>query len=188
MGLKGVVCMRALIVYESMFGNTKRVAEAIADGLRRHGEVELFEVGEAPAHPGRDIDLLVLGGPTHGLTLSKPGSRQNAASRTHEGGIISSGIGLREWIDELGPAPQGGDPGIATFDTRVRRPRIPGSAARAAERRLRRRGYRVAAPSLSFWVRGTFGPLYDAELARAQAWGDQLGSSVGSVRLRVPAD
>jgi flavodoxin len=78
--------MRALIVYESMFGNTRQIAEAVAEGLRAgHDaapvEVGLVEVGEAPATVA-DVDLLVVGGPTHALGMSRPETRQSATEHT----------------------------------------------------------------------------------------------------------
>ena len=48
--------MRALVVYESMFGNTRDVASAVADGLRTVGDVETVEVGVAPSRPPADVD------------------------------------------------------------------------------------------------------------------------------------
>ena len=178
--------MRALVVFESMFGNTKAIAQAIADGLGAHGEVELVEVGSAPAQPGRDVDLVVLGGPTHAFSMSRTSTRRDAARRSTA--LVSRGIGVREWVEALGPASQAPGPGFACFDTKIRKPRLPGSAARAAQRRLRRDGYRIASPAVNFWVSGTIGPLNPGELNRARRWGDALGSSVGAVRLGTPAD
>jgi hypothetical protein len=83
---------------------------------------------------------------------------------------------LREWLTGLqGPSPT---TVAAAFDTRVARPRVPGSAARRAERRLRRLGYRILRPAASFWVTGTKGPLDDGELERARRWGAALGEAV----------
>jgi hypothetical protein len=80
---------------------------------------------------------------------------------------------MREWL-----AGQQGSPGVAaaTFDTRIRKPRLPGSAARGAEKRLRRLGFRILAPAASFYVEGTLGPLLEGEQERARRWGAQLGS------------
>jgi hypothetical protein len=63
---------------------------------------------------------------------------------------------------------------VAAFDTRVSKPRLPGSAAAAAEKRLRRLGFRVAARSRSFYVDGTTGPLVAGEPDRARHWGEEL--------------
>src|SRR5690606_14826892 len=75
---KGRLPMRALVAFESMFGNTGLIAEAIADGLARHGEVETAEVGTAPVLLPAEVDLLVVGGPTHAFGMSRPGTRSSA--------------------------------------------------------------------------------------------------------------
>ena len=73
--------MRALVVYESMYGNTKEIAAAVADGLSTRMPVQLTEVGAAPTVLADDIGLLVVGGPTHAHGMSKPESRASAAER-----------------------------------------------------------------------------------------------------------
>src|SRR5690348_12304373 len=62
--------MNALIMYDSEFGNTKQIAEAVAGALRAHGEVRLVTVTETSVLDTRGIDLLIFGSPTqrHGLT------------------------------------------------------------------------------------------------------------------------
>jgi hypothetical protein len=118
------------------------------------------------------VDLLVVGGPTHAFGMSRPGTRQSAAQQA-ERGLVSARIGLREW---LGTLPESsGRVAVATFDTRIAKPRLPGSAAAAAEKRLRRLGFRLVVPSKSFYVEGTTGPLVDGEPERARRWGDEQG-------------
>ena len=73
--------MRTLVVYESMFGNTQAIAHAIADGLSLHHDVTLEEVGLAPERLDDDIVLLVVGGPTHALGMSRPETRADAAAQ-----------------------------------------------------------------------------------------------------------
>ncbi|MGH8927406.1 MAG: flavodoxin [Acidimicrobiia bacterium] len=164
--------MHALVVFESMFGNTEEIARAAAAGLAASVEVEICEVGKAPALIGPDVGLLVVGGPTHAFGLSRPGTRKSAAEQT-SGPLISQGPGLREWLATLQftskPMP------VATFDTRIDKPRLPGSAARAAEKRLRRIGAEIVTPSESFFVDGTTGPLLVGEKERAVLWGAELG-------------
>jgi hypothetical protein len=165
--------MRALVVYESMFGNTQTIADAIAGGLARRMRVAAVEVGSAPPALDDDVTLLVVGGPTHAFGMSRPRTRQDAATQTPDG-LVSTGIGLREWLAAL-RAPAG--MAAAAFDTKVNKPHLPGSAARAAEKRLRRLGFRIAAPAESFYVGGTLGPLQEGEQDRAMRWGDQLGAT-----------
>jgi Flavodoxin len=71
--------MRALVVYESMYGNTHLVAGSIADGLRQTCEVTLVPVAGATAGLVAGADLLVVGAPTHLRGLSSAASRQQAA-------------------------------------------------------------------------------------------------------------
>ena len=73
--------MRALVMYESMFGNTRDIANALAGGMSAHLEVEVVEVSAAPATVGDDVDLLVVGGPTHAHGMSNPGSRASRESK-----------------------------------------------------------------------------------------------------------
>ena len=167
--------MRALVVYESMFGNTQAIADAVADGLDAHMRVDAVEVGAAPTVVGDDVALLVVGGPTHAFGMSRPSTRQDAG-RQAEHGLVSAGIGLREWLTAVEEG--SGSVAAAAFDTRIDRPRLPGSAARAAEKGLRRRRFRIIARPKSFYVTGTKGPLVDGELGRARRWADQLGATV----------
>lgn len=165
--------MHAAVVYESMFGNTRDVASAVADGLSARMTVELVEVGSAT---WRDpTDLLVVGGPTHAFGMSRPSTRADAARQAADG-VLSPDTGIREWLDALAEP----RPGVlaATFDTRVARPRLPGSAARAMHKHLRRAGFELVADSESFWVESTQGPLLPDEPARAKAWGARLAESL----------
>jgi hypothetical protein len=173
--------MTALVVFESMFGNTQVIADAVAEGLARHLPVEQVEVGAAPTVIGGEVELLVVGGPTHAFGLSRPGTRQSAAQQA-EDGLVSAGIGLREWLGVLRKG--AADVAAAAFDTRISRPRLPGSAAAAADKRLRRLGFRRMAPPTSFYVEGTTGPLLDGEAERARRWGEALAAEVGAARRR----
>ncbi|MGH2736741.1 MAG: flavodoxin family protein [Actinomycetota bacterium] len=165
--------MSALVVYESMFGNTQAIARDIADGLSSHMSVETVEVGDAPKVVDAGVELLVVGGPTHALGMSRARTRRDAAQQAGHA-VVSTGIGIREWLATV----QGGSKNIAAaaFDTRINKPRVPGSAARAAQKRLGRLGFRTVVPAESFWVTGTPGPLLDGEPERARRWGERLGS------------
>jgi Flavodoxin len=173
----------ALVVYESMFGNTQLVAQAVAEGLASAFEVTLAEVGEAPESVPPDTRLLVVGAPTHAFGLSRPETRRDAA-REVEVPLVSAGPGLREWLEAL---PQGSTP-TACFDTRVLRPRLPGSAAKKAAKQLRRKGSAMVEDPLSFYVHDKAGPLADGERERARAWGLHLGQMAGQTgRMTPPA-
>ncbi|MGW3353016.1 flavodoxin family protein [Nonomuraea rubra] len=166
--------MDALVVYESMFGNTKQIAEAIAEGLATRLRTEVVEVGSAPAKVGPEAGLLVVGGPTHAFSMSRASTRRSAAQQTTQP-LVSRGDGVREWLAALATASAALT--SAAFDTRVDKPRLPGSAARGIARRLRRLGVKVMAPAQSFYVTGTEGPLAAGELERARQWGESLAAS-----------
>lgn len=165
--------MRALVVFESIFGNTQEVAQAISVGLSMGGDVavDITEVGIAPATLDPDIRLLVIGGPTQAFGMSRSSTRDDARLKAGAK-VVSTGIGVREWIERLEIPP---GVAAATFDTRINRPRVPGSAARGAHRRLDDLGLEMIAPAESFWVTGTSGPLAAGEIDRARAWGTRLG-------------
>jgi hypothetical protein len=167
----------ALVVYESMFGNTQTIAVAVADGLSVRMTVDLVEVGAAPSAVSADVDLLVVGGPTHAFGMTRPNTRQDAAKQAGRP-VVSQGVGIREWIEGL--AAGSVRVPVATFDSRVRRPRLPGSAAHRAAKRLRGLGARLVLPPESFWVNGTPGPILDGEEERARQWGLRLAAAVAS--------
>ena len=166
--------MRALVVYESMFGNTEAVARAVAEGLSGTVEVDLREVSQAPAPVTGPVDLIVVGGPTHAFSLSRPATRADAVRQ----GATPPGtdVGLREWLAQLGRGPHSGR--VAAFDTRVEKVRhLPGSAATKAARLARRHGYAPAGRE-SFYVVDTGGPLVAGALERARAWGARLAAGL----------
>ena len=169
--------MRALVVYESMYGNSRAIAEAIAEGL---GDVEVLPVHEA-AELDLDVELLVVGGPTHIHGLATTRSRQaavEAAKDAHVEPGATKPPGLRVWLRDL----QRGDGAhAAAFDTRLdRSPLVTGVAARGIARRLRRHGYDLLGCE-SFLVSDSEGPLEHGELDRAHIWGAELARCLDRV-------
>ncbi len=167
--------MKALIVYESMFGNTAKVAEAVAEGLRGHVDVDVMAAHQAAAPLHETVDLLVVGGPTHAFSMTRSNTREDAVRQGATEGAAATGI--REWIDRLSTGPH--SELAATFDTRIGKVRhLPGSAAKSAAKALRRQGYDMVVKPESFWVGDTKGPLLDGELERARQWGEHLAMTV----------
>jgi flavodoxin len=167
--------MKALVVYESMFGNTEEIARAIADGLGESVEVQLAEVSDAPVAPNPDVALIVVGGPTHVFSMSRTSTRVDAINRGATEGETESG--LREWLASLRSGQHTAK--IATFDTKIESMRFaPGSAAQDAAKAARRRGYDSAAQAESFYVREVDGPLVEGEVDRARAWARHLATSM----------
>jgi hypothetical protein len=164
--------MTSLVVYESWFGNTQRIAEKVARALEARGEVDLVSVDD-PVPSLEDVDLLVVGAPTHVHGISGMRSRQAALA---QGGTGEVGIGVRGFIDGLPNGAHG--PRVAAFDTRAHKPvLLVGSAARGIARRLREHGYVLATEPESFFVESTPGPLEAGELERAEEWGRELAAS-----------
>ena len=172
--------MKALVIYESIYGNTHAVADAVAEGLGPEADVEVRPVHHAGSVPA-DLDVLVVGGPTHMHGLTTGMSRGMAVNAAKEDAArlepgATEAPGLRQWLRDL-EVPR--DTCAASFDTRGdARAALTGSAARGIARRLRRRGCDVIA-SQSFLVADSEGPLEDGELDRARAWGATLASTNG---------
>ena len=173
--------MRSVVVYESMFGNTRQVAESIGRGLEPSGEVAVVPVDGADEALRGGVDLLVVGGPTHVHGLSSPRTRAAAVEMASKPesrfGLDehASGPGLREWFGTLAS----GTARAAAFDTRMPQPAVfTGRASKRIRRELRRRGFDVSAPPESFIVDSS-NVLKEGELERARAWGSSLVSSAG---------
>lgn len=164
--------MQVLIVYESHFGNTRRVAAAIARGLPAGATAELVDIDSAPPLDQVRADLLIIGAPTHVFGLSRPDSRREALEQA--GLPDGARRGIREWLAQL-PA---GLPPVAVYDTRTLESRLPGSAARAVARRLRRAKVTMVGTPANFAVHGIEGPLAPGEEERAAAWARGLLTEV----------
>jgi Flavodoxin len=166
--------LRALVVYESMFGNTEKVAGAVLHGLQHEGvDTGLVEAGSAPATLPDDLDLLVVGGPTHGFSMSRVSTRADAVRQGAPAERTATRI--RESV-RLGGERR---PVVAAFDTRVTKVRwIPQAAGPSAARAARRRGLEVVAKPVGFLVDDIRGPLLDNELEHAVAWGRRLATEL----------
>jgi hypothetical protein len=176
--------MRAVVVYESMFGNTHAIADAIGRGLGGAPEpvddVVVIPVSEASRERLGDADLLVVGGPTHFHGMSRARTRSWAAStaKTPKKGLAlepdAQGPGLRDWLRTL----NGDHSKCAAFDTRFRGSSfLRGRASKVINRRLRGHGYEAVAKPESFFV-SLENHLDPGEEVRAQEWGQRLGASV----------
>jgi hypothetical protein len=177
--------MRALIVYESMFGSTRRIGQAIGSGLRPAYQVGLVGIEDAPGDLGvvePDVSLLIVGAPSHLFGLSTPKSRITAGKRA-EHPTATADLGLREWLDALPQVARPRD--VLAYETRLRVRGMPGSAARSAARRMRKLGYRLLWPPQSFYVANLTGTLVEGELERARMWGRWLSTGARPVDTYV---
>jgi hypothetical protein len=176
--------MDVAIVYESLFGNTRTVAEAIADGVRQAdlaAHVDLLPVADAKAEQVARAQLLVVGGPTHMRGMTREASRRQGLANEEESArkkgedftpeTGAAGPGIRDWFGALPEAGPGAH--AAAFDTRAGF-RLAGGAAKKISRRLRRHGYDLVTKPAGFIIEGTAGPLRDGEREKARAWGAAL--------------
>ena len=171
--------MRSVVVYESMFGNTHAVAEAVATGLRRTGEVVIVPVEQATKDVLEGADLLVVGGPTHAHGMSSAQSRKGApdyVAKSHGDLTLEDGwdgMGLRDWFQELPDHPCAG----AAFDTRADiAALLSGRASKGIAARLSKHGCRLVAEPESFLV-SKDSHLLPHELDRAAEWGASLAEA-----------
>ena len=157
--------MKALVVYDSVFGNTERIARAIGNALGRPEDVETLGVGNVKPEQLMGLKLLIVGSPTRGFRPTPAISN-----------LLKS-------------VPQNGLKGIkvATFDTRLTEEKIESSvfilrilasifgyAAKPIADRLREKGAELIIPPEGFFVHGTEGPLKEGELERAADWAKQI--------------
>jgi len=176
--------MRAVIVYESLFGNTKMLSDAIATALRAQYEVVVISASDVSLEYLAQADLIVLGAPTHAHGMSRSGTRQGT---TNQGVApeVAMAPGMRELLEKLVATR---DCAVGAFDTRLRGPRwLTGSASKDITGRLRSAGFRVIVPPESFLVTGTRGPLIDGEIERAGRWGGTLAERANGTRHAAAA-
>lgn len=168
--------MQVVIVYESMFGNTHLIADAIGQGFGPGNEVAVLPLDQASREQVASADLLVVGGPTHVHTMSRTSTRRAAVEQANQpdSGLTldpdAEGDGLREWFDAL--RAEGGS--AAAFDTRIDAPAaLTGRASKGIAKRLRRHGYALVDPPKSFLVTKQ-NELELGEGAHARDWGAHL--------------
>ena len=142
--------MRALIVYDSVYGNTEKIARAIAEAISPSGEVKVVQAGEASPSELESIDLLIVGSPTHG-------GRPTPA--------------IQDLINKM-PQPSLQGINVAAFDTRIptKLVRVFGYAAGRIAGNLKKKGVTLVASPEGFFVTASKGPLKEGELERAAGW------------------
>jgi flavodoxin len=156
--------MKALVVYDSQFGNTAQIAHTIARRLEEQIEVQLVPAGQVAATDLAGVDLLIVGCPTQGWLPTLP--TQDFFN------LIP-----RELVVGL-PA--------AAFDTRFRLSWVTGgSAARSIAKRMSLLGAHLLAQPESFFIENLEGPLAAGEIDRAAAWADHLLQQLFAAPLKV---
>jgi flavodoxin len=154
--------LNTLVVYFSKFGNTKLIALAIAETLKSAGTVRLMGSDQLAAVDFSEVDLLVMGTPTHNMNL--PGA-------------------VRPLLHALPSRLLKGIP-VAAFDTSYKMSWWLNqfTAAKRLSRKLRKLGgKRLIAPE-TFHVTEREGPLYDGEIKRATVWAETILGRIQGVR------
>ena len=160
--------MKAIVVYESLWGNTAAVARAIAEGLGP--DARALSTAEATADALAGAELVVAGSPLFAFQLPTEAIREPIRKKaaTFPAPPDLSHPPLRAWLDGL-PAGRGRS---AAFETRMWF--SPGGATGAILKALKKAGYAPLARGKRFGVAGMTGPLKRGELERARAWGERL--------------
>lgn len=142
--------MKALVVYDSVYGNTEKVARAIGEAITPSGEVNVLRAGEASTSELASVDLLIVGSPVHG-------GRPTPA--------------VQDFLNKMTPQSLK-DTKVTAFDTRAtsKFAKIFGNAAGRIAGQLTKKGGLLIVPAEGFFVTGTKGPLKEGELERAAAW------------------
>ncbi len=160
--------MKALVIYDSQFGNTKKIAQAIAEGLSSEGEVEARHIGDIQADELRGLGVLILGSPTQRF---RPTEGTKDFVKAIERDVLSN-------------------TSVAAFDTRLTEEeiektgilaffvRIFGYAAKPISDHLVKKGGELILPPEGFYVNGIEGPLLEGELDRARSWGEEINHAV----------
>ena len=160
--------MKAVVVYESLWGNTEAIARAIAEGLGE-GAVAVH-TNEATPEVAAGADLIVGGAPLLGFSLPTEAMRESIRTGRDAAATPAdfSNRSMRSWLADLAE----GSGACAGFETAIWW--SPGSSARAIDTGLTAKGRTSAAKPRRFLVTGRTGPLKDGELERARAWGSEL--------------
>jgi flavodoxin len=159
--------MRAVVVYESHWGNTEAVARAIADGLGP--DAVALTTDQAGAAVIAGVDLIVAGAPVMGFRLPTEGMIEGLRT---ERGADTSNAPMRAWLEGL----PDGSGAYAAFETRIWW--SPGGATGAIGRALEAAGYRPIAKGHRFIVKDKDGPLREGELENARQWGAELAAAM----------
>jgi flavorubredoxin len=164
--------MTAIVVYESVWGNTATVARAIAQGYGP--DAKAYATDEVPMEELANADLIVAGSPVFAFGLPSEAIRANILRSEADAPTPPdlSHPSLRSWLNTL----HEGASSFAAFETRIWW--SPRGATGTIEKRLSGLGYRQIAKAQKFVVRDKYGPLRDGEVERARAWGHTLREEV----------
>jgi flavodoxin len=147
--------MKALIAYDTKFGNTEKVAKTISEGLSASYAVSCKKVTDVSVSELRESDLVLVGSPTHAWNMSR-------ATKS-----FFKGLGEERFEGKM----------AAAFDTKFNR-KLAGSAAKKIEGELKKLGFKIAVPHLNAYVVKSEGPLGDGEIDRCKEFAAKLLESI----------
>lgn len=163
--------MKALVIYESFFGNTEKIAQAIGEALSFQDEVGVIKVGDVRPGMLTGVELLIVGSPTRAFKATP---------------------GVSGFLKELPPNSLSGVK-VAAFDTRmpmevIESPiarsllsvlsKLFGYAAKPIANRLEKKGGQLLVPPEGFFVLGSEGPLKEGEIERAAEWARRIEAAL----------
>ena len=157
--------MKAMVVYDSVFGNTEQIAQAIGNALGSSENAEILRVGNVKPEQLTGLKLLIVGSPTRGFRPT-PAISNLLKSIPNNGlkGVKVAAFDTRMTEEEINSA---------VFILRIL-VNIFGYAARPISDRLVKKGGQLIVPPEGFYVHGTKGPLKEGELERASDWEKQI--------------
>lgn len=162
--------MKGLVIYDSEFGNTEQIAQAIGSALGADGDVVVLKVSDFRPGQLAGLDLLVAGSPTQrfralpAISVMLDGLPQNSLK-----GIKTAAFDTRLTMDEINKT------AVLAFFVK-----LAGDSAYAAKHiadQLKKKGGLLAVPPEGFYVEGMKGPLVQGELKRAVEWAKKLGTA-----------
>jgi flavorubredoxin len=147
---------RAIVIYDTKFGNTEKIAKALARGLEEGGvKVDCVRVEEVDVGRLIEYDFLAFGGPTHGFGISKP---------------------MKAFLEKLKNVNIKGKKAFA-FDTKLKAWWLPGSAGKGIEKTMKEFGMNIAKPHTSAIVKGVEGPLEEG----MEEMFEKIGSEIATL-------
>jgi flavorubredoxin len=162
--------MKAIVVYESHWGNTAAIARAIAEGIG--SEAVALNTSDAVGAALAEVDLIVAGAPVLGFSLPTEDMVKNLSKESVAPDL--SHPSMRSWLTAL---PEGKGR-AAAFETRIWW--SPGGSTKAILRQLEKVGYPALVEAERFLVKDRYGPLKEGELERAKQWGEKLAQAMGA--------
>ena len=156
--------MRTLIIYDSQYGNTEKIAQSIANVLSQQGEVEIVRVRDVKLDMFKGIDLLVVGSPTQQFRASES-MRLFLKNSSKD---LVKGIRVAAFDTRLTQAFVDKHPPLSIFESMF------GYAAARIAKALKQKGGLLLVPGEGFYVDDTEGPLVAGEVERAEQWAKKL--------------